>query len=217
MSQVFPSDAVCFRDDCSRRPIPAARVSKMLPGFAAVGMCPHHTMAAAVESMRRKGEVVTEPQPVDMYRPWVAKFYVTGTLTVQGLTVKHVTKAMLSEMTGVNRNTLTHIATGRIQSLNAPTAHALLPWTIYADPRQAANERFKIHHTYRVQELKGLPLGSVVIDSRGLSWQLHGYSHAPVWRPAADYLYQPGVPLDTLRGTVTVLYIPAQQLIRSRI
>ena len=207
------TDAMCMMPRCHRRPVSAAFLHKAVPTFAATGMCAHHTLAAVVRSKRRNGEVVTETQPAADYRQWVARVHITGTLQVDGLVVRNLTRADIAEMVGVSRNALAALASGKTEVVTYKTAHKLLPWIIYTNPSPQETNRLRLHTQYPVSELRIAPLGTVVVDSTGLAWQRQGYSHAPVWVPAT---MQKTISPNTLKGTAHVVYLPARRITRSR-
>lgn len=208
------TEATCMHPRCSNKPVSAAALHRAAPGFPATGMCSHHTLAAIVKGKRRQGEIALEPQPAEEYTQWVSRAHASGTLTVEGLTVRGLSKADIEELTGVSRNALASIASGNTRYVQARTAHKLMPWVIYANPAPAPAAGIRIFGQYKLKDLRGAPLGTVIVDSKGLAWQKHGYSHAGVWRSASDYNY----PINTreAQGTVHVVYLPPRHITRSR-
>lgn len=173
----------CANERCTRPAMRHEVVTAKLGPRGITGLCPLHTVRAAVMAEAQTQGVVHDYHNPEPLARWVAAVRASATMTVGGLTVHDVTLAELADVTGVTPKTLAELGAGTKTYVHAATCAKLTPWVLTVDPAPRG-ETLTVGRKYGPTPLYVAPLGTVVVDSRGRAWQLRGKADTPRWCPA---------------------------------
>lgn len=177
------SRPTCASEGCARPAMRYEVVKAKLGGAGISGLCPLHTVRAAVmAAAQNNGRVRAHNDPAPLAE-WVATVRSSAAMTVGGLTVHDVTLGELAEVTGVTPKTLAELGKGTKTYVHATTCAKLMPWVLTVDP-SPRGIALTLGRKYGPPALAYAPLGTAVVDSRGRAWQLRGKAEVPRWCPA---------------------------------
>ena len=134
----------------------------------------------------RRGLPVHDPHiTVDAspYMRWLVDLEDSQTLEYDGHTLTHVTQRTAAVLTGCTPTTLSNIAHGHRPRIKPATAKKLDPWVLRTSVVGTAESRVRevigdgLVTSPRVADR--LPVGTVVVDRRGVSWQRWGDRFRP--------------------------------------
>ena len=202
------SRPTCANERCTRPAMRREVVKDKLGARGVSGLCPLHTVRAAVMAAAQTQGVVHDYHNPEPLARWVAAVRASATMTVGRLTVHDVTLAELAEVTEITPKTLGEIGAGTKTYVHTATCAKLTPWVLTVDPAPRG-ETLTVGRKYGPTPLYVAPLGTVVVDDRGRAWQLRGKSDSPKWCPA--HLKRGSTPPTLDRGPawpVLVVYMP---------
>lgn len=177
----------CTAEGCVTPAMPPAEAKTKLGHEAHLGLCPLHTLRAAIVAKAQgMPKAATEYHDAAPYTKWVSEVAASGTLTYKGLTVNNLKYTDLTTLTGVHRVTFSRLNNGHLTKLRKPVVNRLNPFVMFADA--APRWPVEVGTVYPEHGLKYAPLLTVIVDHKNRAWQLRGDARALnptlLWSPA---------------------------------